>query len=251
MARILIALLFFFWVTGAYAQTCPAAEIEIATTPIPPQTGNQMDAHHKLMEASFTGADVLALGDSHAAFWSLEAWSHVFPKLKLGIMGVPGDRASTTIWRMSQMNLTQVDPQAVILFIGANMVGGPLEPCAAVAGANLLLEKVHFAWPLAQIYVVKPFPRGWRFQTNADATRAYWDLLVATSKTEATFVDADAAINCGGEAAFAKAERLIMDFKFVGSPCEYFRDDLLHLTPKGYEQLANVLQHSGGVLSGR
>lgn len=231
------------------AESCSPFEIEIASSPIPPQQGNQLEAHYKIAQNLPVDAEVILLGDSHAAFFPERVWRERFPMLKAANLGVPGDKAQTTLWRLDHLDVEKMKPpSAVIIFMGTNMV--PQMPvCAAVIGTRTLIDKASKIWPGAEVYVIKPPPRGPFLNYAAREQSEFFAGLIASGGIGQIYVDADNALNCGGTKWILYQARLHVDFGAEIQSCRLVKNDNIHLSKDGYEALAQVLSGSGGALS--
>jgi lysophospholipase L1-like esterase len=83
-------------------------------------------------------------------------------------------------------------PQYVLLNLGINDVAGGL-PAEATWNANLayILDAYHAAWPLASVYVAKPWGRTW--DTGCDTVATRIDTVLSTRGTWAYVGDDERA----------------------------------------------------------
>ena len=229
----LVTALAFLLCAAAGAQECPAGQGLRAATPQPP--GRKLESwtaqHQAVSERlkAMPDADIVFVGDSITAHFSDNGRWDKLPGLagrKALNLGVPGDQTENVLWRLDHMDLPGVKPRQAVLLIGTNNLRTEDAPCDILGGIGAIVQRLHAAWPQAQLVVLGILPRGARMEYALERRQAVNAGLSAGAEAGGyRFVDTTGAFFCGG-----------------GNNCGYYQDDLLHLLPEGYERLWAVLQ---------
>lgn len=108
--------------------------------------------------------DILFVGDSITDFWD-NAGMPVFQEYfldhyKVINIGVSGDITDSTLVRLDQPRVANIKPTMIMLMIGTNDIGWKKLPAEhAIAGNQLILDKLRKMWPEAKILHLAVFPR--------------------------------------------------------------------------------------------
>jgi len=180
--------------------------------------------------------DLMFLGDSITQSWGgrgrqvgspaaavLEKW---FSRLKVGNLGISGDRTQHLLWRIENGTLDGADPSAIVILIGTNNITH--DPPADIArGIEAVVEATRIAAPDSRIILHPIFPRG---KTAEDPGR---------QDVEATNARIQPLARRDG------VEILDLEDVFLGTDqmarSDLYRGDYLHLSPAGYEAWARAL----------
>ncbi len=105
----------------------------------------------------------LFIGDSITQGWESEgraAWDQHFANKPAVNMGFSGDRTQHVIWRLSNSDLSQIQPEWAVVMIGTNNTGNGLQDPEEVAqGIRAIVSKLQGRFPQMQILLLGVFPR--------------------------------------------------------------------------------------------
>ena len=133
--------------------------------------------HAELMLQQQVKPRVVLIGDSITHFWGGSpignhengpaAWQRAFGSLPVLNMGFGWDRTQNVLWRLRQGEFEGLNPQWVILDIGANNLTGTENarantPAEIVEGIGAICDEVHRRSPQSHIVLMGIFPRGAR-----------------------------------------------------------------------------------------
>ena len=227
---------------GAAAQeACPQEAIDVATTPVPMQRSATLAKHRRLMLSINQSADIVLFGDSLA-----EGWDPKLPPLnsyKVVNLGLGADTTQNALWRLDQFEKNILDPSIVIVLLGTNNMGAVPESCGVAAGILAGLERVHKLWPQAHVIYFGMPPRG-RFFSDFQVPRTATNAEVAKALTErpwAEYIDVDRELTCGLVDRDTDPGRLLGALSTPLSRCGNYKSDGVHLTPRGYQVLSDIL----------
>jgi lysophospholipase L1-like esterase len=210
--------------TAAFAQQpCDRSDIELATSPTPPQFDFALRRHADLVETSArVEVDVIAIGDSLIEQWPQALLLGVFPNQRIVNFGVGGDKTQNVLWRLETKAFDSLRPQTVIVLIGSANLSGNQTSCAIAAGVAAVVNDIKQRWNPREIVLIELLPRckdppaklQERLQINAMFRERF--------KTEPgmTLVNADDVLMCNSQ---------------------LYHDDYIHLTPSGYKALTEQL----------
>ncbi|WP_421760266.1 SGNH/GDSL hydrolase family protein [Devosia sp.] len=234
---IILAVAVIGYATSAAASTdCPTLDLEVVSLPAPPQAQSWKQYKAGLLHP----ANVALLGDSHAYYWPADIFAQAFPNTQSVNLGVPGDRAQNTLWRLDDDRLRQISPRSTVLFIGTNNLIDGTAPCAIAHGTALIVAKVHSLWPASRLIIIKPFRNGGFGERFRDEVADYWTRLASEELPSGTvLLDLNAAVSCSEESYFSWYV-YPEDIRPV-SPCPIITKDLGHLTGEGYRKLGNAM----------
>lgn len=185
--------------------------------------------------------DVLFLGDSITQLWEfppthkypggLEVWKKVFVPMKAKNFGIAGDLTEHVLWRITEgKNLDGANPKVVVLLIGTNNLhrkGKPDTPEQIAEGIELLVKTIRQKLPESKILLLGVLPRGFDAQNHYRKKIIKLNQIIAKldDQKHVFFLDiGDKLLNKDGSADKA-----------------IFRDGL-HLSPKGYQMMADLIQ---------
>jgi lysophospholipase L1-like esterase len=171
--------------------------------------------------------------------WELEgkeAWQKRLEPLKAANFGISGDKAQNVLWRITEgKELQGLKPRVIVLLVGTNNLGSDrrgqlsLEPDAPLAIADCvaaITSRLRKDLPEARILLLGILPRA----SEADAP----------VRGRVQDVNQRLATLAGGD----KIRFLDVGAKFLdkdGRIPEELMPDALHLSPKGYDNLAEAL----------
>jgi lysophospholipase L1-like esterase len=109
------------------------------------------------------GYDLVFIGDSITQGWEgpgKETWEKYYAHRKALNLGYSGDRTENVLWRLSNGELENVDPELFILMIGTNNTGHRQDPPEQTAdGIKQILSLLKSQKPKAKILLLSIFPR--------------------------------------------------------------------------------------------
>jgi lysophospholipase L1-like esterase len=131
-----------------------------------PATGEVSDrflkAHESFLARGKSGPiGVLFLGDSITAGWAgagKKIWEENFTQYQPANFGIGGDRTQHVLWRIANGELDGINPKVVVLMIGTNNNGYPVEDI--IKGDKKIVEQIHAKLPNAKLLLLAIFPRG-------------------------------------------------------------------------------------------
>ena len=196
-----------------------------------------MDQHLDGVKIAAQGnRDLLLVGDSITQSWGGEgrrvgvtaagALERFFGQLRVGNLGISGDRTQHLLWRIENGTLGGADPAVIVILIGTNNI--TQDPPAEIAiGIEAVVNATRNKAPDALILLHPIFPRG---KTAADQGRR-------------DVAEVNAAIGHLGE--LEAVEILDLTDVFLEADQQLrthlYRPDALHLSPAGYEAWARAL----------
>ncbi len=182
------------------------------------------DQHLRLLQViKKHDLDVLFLGDSLVSFWQTQgpvSWEKLAP-YKPANLGVAGDRTEHLLWRITNGELSNIEPKLVVILIGTNNIGqcGDERPEWVAKGIEKIVATVHAYLPSSRVLLLAIFPRNGR----GSRERKIVSLVNAQIQT----------LGNGNDTLF-----LDIGPHFLNSDGNIPPDvmaDQLHLTAKGYE----------------
>lgn len=173
-------------------------------------------------------AKVVFLGDSITAGWrSAPAYRQAFAKYAPLNLGVAGDHTQNVLWRIQQGALDGLSPQAVVVMIGVNNLGGGFTPEATVAGVQAVVAAVHERLPRARILLLGILPAR---HSPSDGLRSK---IVEANRLLA-------AASWPGVAEFRDVGAVFLDPE--GKISKSVMRDFLHPTGEGYQLLSDSVE---------
>ena len=164
----------------------------------------------------------VALGDSIMHGWPAGLLDRALGTRVLNA-GVGGDGSGRVLWRLETLDWSRQHPKDVLILVGTNNLKRP--PCEVFWGIRAVVTRVHQMFPPARVIVTSILPRGERLADfNAQIDAANTALREGASSRDYIFFDAHDRLLCGHV-----------------TPCPLFQQNLLHLTPQGYEVLTAAL----------
>ena len=183
--------------------------------------------------------DLVLLGDSITQSFGGEGrrtWQpgrsildRTFEGLRVGNMGISGDRTQHLLWRLENGALSGPAPEAYLVAIGTNNIGHD-DPEAIAHGIEKIVRLIHARRPQSMILLCPILPRGFLREDPArEAARAVNEqirALVALERVwwvecDKTFLEEDGTLRRS-----------------------YFAPDGLHLAAPGYEAWGHAIGHT-------
>jgi len=181
---------------------------------------NQTHAHAAAIKVVF-------LGDSITEGWAYngkEVWAQHYANRGAYNYGIGGDQTQHILWRIGT-EFEHVTPKLIVLKIGTNNIGGNT-PGEIATGIFAILEAIHTKMPTAKVLLLSVLPRNnVPFDSAVHEINAQIGKYADASK-EVYYLDLTAHFETG-----------LAHEKF-----ELFRDDQLHLSPKGYEEWYTAME---------
>jgi lysophospholipase L1-like esterase len=213
-----------------------------ADAPLAPASkkDDSWQARHKaLVERAKKGdAALVFLGDSLTQGWELEgseAWQKRFTPLKAANFGITGDKAQNVLWRIAEgKELQGLKPRVVVLLAGTNNLGSnrhgqltlaPDPPQAIAECIAAVTGQLRKELPDSRILLLGILPRA------AGADAPVRERIQDVNKRLASLT--------GDNLRFLDLGSKFLDKD--GRIPEELMPDALHLSPKGYEILADAL----------
>lgn len=223
--------------------SCDEAEIDVATTPVPPQRGVSLKYYRELKEIIPKSTEILLIGDSIFQFWP-QAEINKFTGGKNSFkFAVGSDRTQSILWRLQDTNLQPLNPKRVVLLLGTNNLGDSAPACAVLVATKQILDRIYKMWPDVSVTIVEVLPREEGFAGRQEQ-RLSLNAQLRTLKDvypRLTTVNVDHQMSCGivpdPLQPSAKATSEMKDVQ-----CGNYLPDLVHPAPPGYEVLGAALQ---------
>jgi lysophospholipase L1-like esterase len=241
---VFLSLLFitFFLNTTAFAdETCDQWEELALTTPAPPSSAKNFKRYHHMLERFPEKADVLFFGDSLAAGWSKKATKTAFMQKHVGNIGFGGSVVQTALWALENAPVELLSPKTIVLLLGTNNLKRN-SACAIGNGMVAVVNKLHFVWPSAIIYIIDIPPRGKLFNEH-DTKRIEVNRALAKLPETYNFVQLingfDDKITCKTRPVTFWQQWFPNQFPDV---CENYKTDNLHLSSSGYDLISLMLK---------
>jgi lysophospholipase L1-like esterase len=195
-----------------------------------PDAGWEKDHAAFAARAKEGNVDLLFVGDSITRGWrgAQDAWDKTFGPWKPVNFGIGGDRTEHVLYRLQNGELDGVSPKAIVLLIGTNNSAVGDKPEDIAAGVQAILRTVHEKCPKARVLLLSILPRG---ADAGDPKRQ------SNQQTNALL----AKLDDGGKTV----RFLDVTGRFMAADGAIIKDaygaDLLHLTHKGYEMMAQAI----------
>ena len=189
--------------------------------------------------------EIVLIGDSITHMWGgppeetsgrgnrgLDAWKSLFGDRPVLNLGFGWDRTQNVLKRIELGEIDGLSPKAVVIHIGTNNLAGTSNarentPAEIAEAIGIIVEKVQAKCPLAQVVVMKVFPRG--------------------EKADNPYRAKIAAINEGLAKLSGKPRVTVLDItkqltNADGSISREVMGDFLHPAAKGYAIWAEALK---------
>ena len=184
----------------------------------------------KVAESKAGGSEVIFLGDSITQGWEATgkaAWERHFVPLKAANYGFGGDSTHHVLWRVRNGEFDGISPKVIVLLIGTNNVRhGDFTPEQIAAGIRAICDSLGEKCPRSKVVVLGILPRG---PDGADLLRRKCD---AVNGLLPPLADGRRVHYLNVNSRFVTADGIL-------SP--EVAPDLLHLSGKGYQILAEAL----------
>jgi beta-glucosidase len=183
-------------------------------------------AEDRLAAMQGKNCDLIFIGDSITGMWDgvgLAVWNRYYAPRGALNCGAGGDSTQNALWRLETWKgLASFKPKAVVLLIGTNNIGDPVEEMTA--GITAVLNKVRLLYPSAKVVLVSVLPRA-DAPGHADKTRQVNARIkgLADGKT-VLFLD------------------IAPKFVALGDSFKGLGPDKLHLVNEGYAMWAESLE---------
>ncbi|WP_166297710.1 SGNH/GDSL hydrolase family protein [Bradyrhizobium sp. 2S1] len=206
---------------------CDEADQQIASTPTIPDSANALRRDLKNVSSLPAQASIVMLGDSLVEAWPEDLASSLAAGHPVLNLGVGRDRIQNTLWLLTsfEQQLKRIQPQSVILLLGTNNIYLD-KPCGVRLAFDHLFDRISRIWPKAHLVQILILPRGPNMTGAKENISAVNASLSSREKSVQKYRVLDAsAIACQNS-----------------TPCANYREDLLHLTRTGYEQLTQIVR---------
>ena len=222
-------------------EICPVDAVLQATLPMRPYKSVLITRGRSKIMREPKDAEIILFGDSIVDGWVMEPLEEMVAPQRILNLGVGGDRTQQVIWRLNMMDMSQYNPRKVVLMIGTNNLGDREPACGIAEGIKVIVERIDTYWPNADIIVIETLPRGVNFSSYSETRLPTFDLLRTITDTPLTLLNVDEAITCGIDAFPEEWFETRRNEGRAPSPCENYRDDLLHIEAPGYDVLNTAL----------
>jgi lysophospholipase L1-like esterase len=172
-------------------------------------------------------AGVVLIGDSLIQAWPADLSASLVNDGSVINLGVGRDRIQNTMWLLtsSKDKLKRIHPKVVILLVGTNNVYLD-KPCGIRLAFDHLFERIGRLWPKSRLIQILILPRGQKMQGAAGVIAEVNSSLLSRQKKIKNLRIVDAAsLACQSAAT-----------------CGNYREDMLHLTRQGYENLTRLVK---------
>lgn len=194
----------------------------------------RFDERHRenLARAAAGPIGVLFLGDSITEGWfwggNREIWEESFGALAPANFGIGGDQTQHVLWRIENGELDGIAPKVVVLMIGTNNIGYPVDEIRD--GVHAVARRVREKLPKSRLLLLGIFPRG------ADPT----DPSVAAMRAKIDIVNRSlAALDDGDRVRYLDLGPRLAERD--GSLAPQIMPDALHLSAAGYRIWAEAM----------
>lgn len=201
---------------------------------------NATNTHFSQLAQKGQVGQVLFLGDSITQLWSfpkdhkwpggLEVWQKTFAPLKATNFGISGDTTGNLLWRITAgKQLDNIHPKVVVLLIGTNNLhrtGKPDTPAQVAEGVKTIVATIKAKLPETKLVLMGVLPRGWKADSpyRSKVKLINQELAKLNDGKSGFYLDiTDKLLNPDGSTSV-----------------DVLRDEL-HLSPKGYQILADEL----------
>jgi lysophospholipase L1-like esterase len=117
-------------------------------------------AHENFLKRGKEPIGILFLGDSITAGWgkAKPVWDEHYGKYQPANFGIGGDRTQHVLWRIAHGELDGIHPKVLVLMIGTNNIGYPVEEI--IKGDLKIVDEIHQKLPDTKLLLLGIFPRG-------------------------------------------------------------------------------------------
>lgn len=214
MIRVLLATLLCLTSLPAQTSTMPKpTTLEPVTQDRDKAVYDWAKRHQEVLELGKQGpVEVVMLGDSIVHYWagspkapiirSEASWNELFHGKTVANLGFGWDRVENVLWRVTNGELTALQPKTVVLMIGTNNL--EFNTAAEIrAGIEAVISAIHKQLPQTQIHVIGILPRRLPAKVMANPAQVNAELhqhLAGTEKVHfhdlsAIFLDDERALN--------------------------------------------------------
>ena len=209
--------------SGALAQPCHVASTDPAIAPAPRSESQWSPRHHhqKLAVAQYP-AHVVMIGDSMIQRWPPEMLKTAFQGDKIINLGIGGDQTQHVLWRLNDLDLLHQNPAYAVLMVGANNMSRNGSACSTFTGIAHVLAKLRHKLPQTKIIIIEILPRGQDY--------AFRKVDIADVNTKLKTLEDPKTV-------FMDPSSIVQGAASEG----HINQDLLHLSPSGYQALTTAL----------
>jgi len=181
--------------------------------------GRWISMHKRLVsDAREKEPDVVFIGDSIIAYLGyIEMWDTHFAPMHAINFGIGSERVENVLWRVSNGEMDDMNPKAVVILVGTNNHGNTVEQITE--GIEAIVDAIRVRQPETYIIVLTLLPRGDKpnpiRERNAAVNQALSKSLPLKFKTQLVNIDP----------GFVQRD---------GSISHHDMWDYLHLTKSGY-----------------
>jgi lysophospholipase L1-like esterase len=175
--------------------------------------------------------DVLFIGDSITQGWDnqKELWKKEYEPLKAANFGIGGDRTQQVLWRILNGEIDGLHPKVVVLLIGVNNIW-PNDPSERIgAGIKKIVETLREKLPQTKVLVLGVLPSG---KNATDGVRERIKQINAVV----------AKLDDGKDVRYLDLGPKFLEADGSIAPDKFYKPDVLHLAPKGYEVWAEAMR---------
>ncbi|KAA3503671.1 MULTISPECIES: GDSL-type esterase/lipase family protein [Agrobacterium] len=201
-----------------------SAELLVTTTPVPPQRFRGLLQHQNAILSLPPKADLVLVGDSLIRNWPESLWNG-WPGNVVNL-GAVGDRVQNVLWRITQPEISDLHPRAVILLAGTNNLRLD-RPRAIVLGLELIIKTLTSLWPTAELHAIEIPPRGLRY---SEARSERMEVNTSLRSMRET----------GALSSTMNIDLTITDNRTYPSP--NYQKDNLHFTALGYSKIMPIVR---------
>lgn len=238
---------------AASQDQCDPFAVELATTPVPPDSPSALRAARAVIASMPEQADLLLIGDSIFQGWR-RGVEDSFPGRTAWNFSVGGDKTQHALWRFAQIGTPRFAPRQTLIFIGNNNLGvRDSSGCSIFAGIKAIIDETRSLWPDTQIFVVSIPPRGVDFR-QFDTVRLDLNAQIASHAAELDYTPVvldDFAFTCGGYAQGPLPVNTAACYPENAYKCGNYRPDNLHFETAGYQFLRQTLRDTSFAIFGR
>jgi len=149
---------------AALAQTNPASELNLCTTPVP-RDGRAYERFlelNKRVKKDKGQAEVIFVGDSITQGWEINGkavWAKYYAPRRALNLGIGSDQTQHVLWRLDHGNLDGLNPKATVVLIGVNNIPHTNNSSRQVLeGIIAVVERLRDKLPKTKVLLLGIFP---------------------------------------------------------------------------------------------
>lgn len=185
----------------------------------------------RALRESGRNPEVVFIGDSITQGWEdagKAVWAEYFARYDALNLGFGGDHTENVLWRLQHGEIDGIAPKVTVLMIGTNNTGDRQDvPAVTAAGVRRLITEIRMRQPSTRILLLAIFPRDAKPDGRARAINHQVNAIIRD------FADGQVVHFLDVGASLTNAD---------GTLSPDVMPDFLHLSERGYRQLAQAVE---------